>query len=60
MQYAVSEQRLGKHVPAETNTHATIENGVSDVVRVEKLQRRQSGQSSAVELCKGGREKTAL
>jgi hypothetical protein len=22
---AVSRQRLGKHVPAETNTHATIE-----------------------------------
>jgi hypothetical protein len=27
-QTVVSEQRLGKHVPAETKTHATIEGDV--------------------------------
>jgi hypothetical protein len=37
MQYAVSEQRLDKHVPAETNKHVTIEKGSFDVVRDEKL-----------------------
>jgi hypothetical protein len=34
---AVSEQRFGKHVPAETNTHATIEERYFDVVRAEEL-----------------------
>jgi hypothetical protein len=34
---ADSEQRLGKQVPEETNTHATIEDGVFDVVRAEEL-----------------------
>jgi hypothetical protein len=36
-QTAVSEQQLGKHVPAEMNTNATIDDGVFDMVRTEKL-----------------------
>jgi hypothetical protein len=36
-QMTVSEQRLCKQVPAETNSRATIENDVFDVVRAEEL-----------------------
>jgi hypothetical protein len=32
-----SKQRLSKHVPAETNKHATKKNDVFDVVRAEEL-----------------------
>jgi hypothetical protein len=33
----LSGQHLGKQSPAATNMHVTIKNGVSYVVRVEKL-----------------------
>jgi hypothetical protein len=34
---SVSEEQLRKHVPAETNKQATLENGVFEVVRADKL-----------------------
>jgi hypothetical protein len=58
----VSEQRLGKHIPAETNAHITIdlETGVFYVVRVEMLLAGQFEERSSFELCKGIREEMAL
>jgi hypothetical protein len=56
----VPEQRLGKHVPEETNTHATIEERCFRCVpckvvikkRIESIQLVEGWQP--VELCKGG------
>jgi hypothetical protein len=60
----VSEKRLGKHVPAESNTHVTIDllwkQGVFYVVRAEMLWAGQFEATSSVELCKGGWEEMAL
>jgi hypothetical protein len=50
----VSNQRLGKHVPAEGRhtQYSYIENGgVFYVVRAEELKRRQLGQSSSEDSC---------
>jgi hypothetical protein len=54
----VSEERLGKHVPAETNTHVTVDllwkRGVFYVVRGEMLWAGLFEATISIELCKGG------
>jgi hypothetical protein len=54
----VSEQRLGKHVPKEMNTHVTVDllwkRGVFCVTHAKMLWARQFEATSPVELCKWG------
>jgi hypothetical protein len=63
-QTAVSEQRLGKHVPAETNTHATVvercfrcgpHRGVILTIKLtSSVVNSQLRVGSSVQFCKGG------
>jgi hypothetical protein len=60
-QTAVSEQRLGKHVPAETNTHATtdllLEIRCSLCGPLRGLIKKRTGATKPAELCKREAEK---
>jgi hypothetical protein len=61
---AVPEQRLGKHVPVETNTHVTMDllwkRGVFYELRAEKLWAGQFEETSFVQFCKVVWEDMAL
>jgi hypothetical protein len=65
---AVSRQQIGKHVPAATNTHATMESLMETVFSTrsckgvirKKIGATQSIVRLRVEFCKGGSEEMAL